>query len=206
MDGKIAQATQRYYYHHAYRRQQRLWFGYPISKYSDDLMAYQNIIHKTRPEVLVETGTYYGASALYFAQLFDAIGRGQVITIDIYPQAKRPSHPRIAYVRGSSLDDEIFAGIKRAVASGRCMVVLDSNHHYPHVLAELEKYHTLVTSECYLVVEDTFLNGHPVRKEWGPGPWEAVEKWLPGHPEFERPAALNGRLLTMNPGGWLRRT
>src|SRR5215510_7967726 len=80
------------------------WFGYRTIKTPMDMWAYQEIITETRPEVIVECGTAFGGSSLYFASLFDLLGRGQVITVDIEAQADLPSHPRITRIVGSSTD------------------------------------------------------------------------------------------------------
>jgi cephalosporin hydroxylase len=83
--------------------------------------------------------------------------------------------------------------------------VLDSDHACEHVLAELEAYGPLVTPGCYLIVEDTNVNGHPVLAEHGPGPAEAVETFLATGAIFDVDRDRERLLLTFNPGGYLRR-
>ncbi len=85
------------------------------------------------------------------------------------------------------------------------MVILDSDHSRDHVLRELELYSPLVTPGCYLVVEDTNVNGHPVSPEFGPGPMEAVEAFLETTNDFEVDRSREKLLLTFNPSGYLRR-
>jgi cephalosporin hydroxylase len=51
------------------------------------------------------------------------------------------------------------------------MVILDSDHNAAYVPARLEGYHALVTTGCYLVVEDTDINAYPVHPRRGAGPW-----------------------------------
>jgi cephalosporin hydroxylase len=81
-----------------------------------------------------------------------------------------PAHPRITYLQGSSTDPAILAGVReRAAGARRVMVVLDSDHSFAHVTAELEHYAPLVTPGDYLVVEDTNVNGRPVVPDFGPG-------------------------------------
>jgi cephalosporin hydroxylase len=50
------------------------------------------------------------------------------------------------------------------------------------VLRELAAYVPLMKSGDYLVVEDSCVNGHPVRPDFGPGPMEALEDYLQAHP------------------------
>jgi cephalosporin hydroxylase len=87
----------------------------------------------------------------------------------------------------------------------RVMVLLDSDHAEAHVRKELDLYAPLVTSGCYLIVEDTNVNGHPVYPLHGPGPMEAVQGWLPAHQEFEADRRREKFMLTFNPYGYLRR-
>src|SRR6266446_1016313 len=74
------------------------WFGHQLLKCPLDLWIYQELLVRIRPDFVVETGTYHGGSALYFATLFDQLGHGQVITVDIEVQPNRPEHSRISYV------------------------------------------------------------------------------------------------------------
>ena len=50
------------------------------------------------------------------------------------------------------------------------------------MLRELEAYVPLMQPGDYLVVEDSCVNGHPVRPEFGPGPMEAIEEFLGSRP------------------------
>jgi cephalosporin hydroxylase len=68
-----------------------------------------------------------------------------------------------------------------------------------------ESYHRLVAVGCYLIVEDTNVNGHPVLPDFGPGPRKAVERFLGAHPEFVVDPDRERSMLTLNPGGYLRR-
>ena len=50
------------------------WFGVRVFKCPFDLWVYQEILWALRPDIIVETGTAHGGSALYFAP---ALGRAQ---------------------------------------------------------------------------------------------------------------------------------
>lgn len=164
------------------------WHGVKLWKSPTDLWLYQELICEIRPALLIETGTAFGGSALFFAHQFDQIGHGRVLSIDINRvKPDYPRHPRISYLGGlGSTHKDTLAEVRSDVgrAQGPIMVSLDSDHSKAHVLAELAVYADFVTPNSYLIVEDTNVNGHPAYPEHGPGPWEAVEEWLPAHPEF----------------------
>jgi cephalosporin hydroxylase len=182
------------------------WLGVRTQKCPLDLWVYQELLHERRPELIIETGTAHGGSALYLACVCDQLGRGEVVSVDISPIEKRPLHDRVTYVTGSSTAPEIVAEVER-LADGRqeVLVILDSDHARDHVLDELRLYSRFVTAGGYLVVEDTNVNGHPVFPEHGPGPMEAVDAFLGERNDFEVDAAREKFFFTFNPRGFLRK-
>jgi cephalosporin hydroxylase len=182
------------------------WLGHRTLKCPLDLWSYQEILHEVRPELIIETGTYQGGSALFLASICDLLGKGNVLTIDVDRRDDRPRHPRITFLTGSSTSNAILRQVqRRARGASRVLVILDSGHAKDHVLAELDAYSPLVTPGSYLVVEDTNLNGHPVERDHGPGPAEAVAEFLERHDGFVRDERREKFLLTFNPGGYLEK-
>ena len=64
------------------------WRGQVIQKFPMDLMLLQEVIYENRPDIIVEIGTKYGASALFLQDILDLNGGGKVVTIDIKDQVK----------------------------------------------------------------------------------------------------------------------
>jgi cephalosporin hydroxylase len=182
------------------------WFGYQILKCPLDLWIYQELIVKTRPGVIVETGTFEGGSALFMAMIFDHIGAGRIISVDIEHKAHRPVHPRIRYVTGSSTDPAIVSAVMSDVGTESAMVILDSDHSANHVYDEILAYKKLVPRDGYMIVEDTNVNGHPTFPQFGPGPMEALDRFLGESSEFKIDERCQRFMMTLNPRGYLRRT
>jgi len=182
------------------------WLGNRILKCPLDLWIYQEIIYELKPDVIIETGTADGGSALFFASLFDLLGKGRILTIDLQEKKSWPKHERITYLVGSSVSDRIVEEVRRSTADAdRVMVVLDSDHSMKHVLEELQLYSEFVTRGSYLVVEDTNLNGHPVYPHFGPGPMEAVKAFLRECRAFAVDKERERFSMTFNPNGYLKR-
>lgn len=210
-DVRIADA-----FHEVFYRTERFasirWRGHECWKYPTDLIVYAELVHELEPEIILETGTYRGGSALFFADMLELVGpAAQVITVDIHSDTDlgpdpagrcRPVHDRIEYVHGSSTDPLIVSYVRQRIEGHKTLVVLDSEHTDSHVTDELAAYADLA---AYLVVEDTNLGGNPVLPGWGPGPMEAVRRFLADHPEWERDEWRERLLLTCAPNGFLRR-
>ena len=155
------------------------WHGHQILKCPMDMWIYQELIWKIKPDYIIETGTFRGGSALYYSHLFDLQGRGEVITIDVMERPNRPEHDRIHYLIGSSSDAEIFSQVQSMIGENKkVMVVLDSDHSRDHVVKEMQLWHSMVSQDSYMIVEDSNVNGYPVRPDFGPGPMEAINDFL----------------------------
>ena len=185
------------------------WLGVPLVKTPADILVLQQIIVETRPELIVETGVYVGGSAALFASVQEALGiDGKVIAIDVdlsFVHQRVRDNPRIELLEGSSTDPAIVSHIRAAAKEKRTMIDLDADHRAHHVLEELRTYSDLVTPNCYLIVEDSWFGGRPVREDAVPGPSEALDAWLAEDQPFESDRWRERYLLTQNPRGYLRR-
>lgn len=184
------------------------WMGQTIRQNVLDLWVIQETIAEVRPELLIETGTNYGGSALFYAHLFDLIGRGRVITVDV-TKLHDITHPRVDFLIGFSTSDEIMAHVRGAAraATGPVMVILDSDHSKQNVSKELCLYAPLVTPGSYVLVQDGMMDTMPVMRNGDqPGPLPAIREFVRDHPEFEVDREKCEKfLITHHPEGWLKR-
>ena len=198
------------------------WMGVPIIQLPADIMATQEVIWTTKPDIIIETGVARGGSLIFMASILEIIGKGKVIGVDIdIRQHNRESieaHPlskRINLVEGGSVDTDILAEVRSHIRKdSKVMVVLDSDHSRSHVLNECRAYGPMVTQGCYLVVADTLV-GHVEEKDaptnrsklWfkGNDPLSATNDYLKENDRFEIDDEINGKLvLSSSPGGYLK--
>jgi cephalosporin hydroxylase len=196
------------------------WMGLPIIQFPQDILAMQELIWTTQPDLIVETGIARGGSLVFYASMLELLGReGRVIGIDIdIRQPNRDAiegHPmfrRIDLIEGSSVAGEVVREVKR-LSSGRgtVLVVLDSNHTHDHVLQELQLYSPLVGLGGYVVVFDTVIESMPTGsfpgRPWDKGnnPATAVRTFLDENDRFEVDESIEDKLqITVAPGGYLK--
>lgn len=196
------------------------WLGLPIIQMPPDVIATQEVIWETKPDVIVETGVARGGSLILYASILQLIGKGKVIGIDIdirpHNRDSIESHPlahRIELIQGSSIDENLVADVRKRIPAGsKVMVILDSNHTHQHVYDELKLYAPLVTEGQFLIVADTVVEDIPAQEHrprpWGPGdnPATAMQAFLKEDQRFAPDPFINAKLLiTSSPGGYLRR-
>src|SRR5262245_27601168 len=88
------------------------WLGHRALKCPFDLWIYQEILYEVQPELIIETGTYLGGSALFLASICDLLGHGEVVTIDADRREGLPRHPRITYLTGSSTSRGVLGRVR----------------------------------------------------------------------------------------------
>jgi len=184
------------------------WMGRPIWQYPLDAWLMQEVIAELRPDLIVETGTYQGGSAYFFACVCDLLGRGEIVSIDIAPQGTMP-HPRITYVTGCSVDPRVVSTVAQQIArckAKRVLISFDSDHGSTHVMRELEAYAFQVPLGSYIHIQDGCIDELSTFRSARPGPKPAVKTFLKRHPEFIRDLELERRyVLTAHPYGWIKR-
>lgn len=186
------------------------WFGIPTWQNPNDAWIIQEIISETKPEFIVETGTFRGGSAVLWATILREVNAaGRVITIDIEDMSDRARNLEISrmitFIIGSSTDKKVVSHIADLTRGKRVLVILDSNHSRDHVLNELKSYSEMVSVGSYIVVQDSNVNGHPVYSNHGPGPMEAIEAFLASNENFAPDRERERLMHTTNPKGYLKR-
>lgn len=173
------------------------WMGRPVIQLPDDMIRIQEVIWRVRPDVIVETGVAHGGSLVFYASLFEAMGHGRVIGVDIdireHNRAAIEAHPlspRIQLIQGSSTSPCTVSTVRQRIAPDESvLVLLDSNHSRAHVEAELDNYAPMVSPGSYIVACDGImaqLAGAPrTAPDWTwNNPIAAVEAFLARNPNF----------------------
>ena len=218
----IWRRTAGYLYHKWYYERDKVWIhtrflGIMTMKSVSDMWNYQEIITDIKPAIIIEFGSFAGGSAIFF----DMIGRAvnpdiKVFSVDIDHSLLDPrvkDYPEIEFLESSSTD----AGVARRIAAlrtenpGPAFFILDSDHSKKHVLSEMISIRDVLQPNDYVIVEDANVNGHPIEKNWGAGPFEAMEEYFRRYPDdysrdtqreqkFAFTFATNGFLVFRNKG------
>ena len=199
------------------------WFGLPIIQLPADIIATQEVIWKSKPNVIIETGVARGGSLIFLSSMVELLGGGKVIGVDIdirkHNKESILNHPlskNIKLVEGGSTDQSTIKKVTSYLDDkSRVMVILDSDHSFDHVLSELNRYSPLVARGCYLVVADT-LAGRLKRDEFPKGrtkvwcegdePLSALNHFMSNSADFVFDDEINDKLvLSSSPGGYIKR-
>jgi len=205
------------------------WLGRPIIQYPQDIVQFQEIVWRTKPDLIIETGIAHGGSLVLSASMLALLeisspppkhNKRMVLGIDIdirkHNRKAIEAHPlakKIKMLEGSSIDENLVKEVRDFAKNFQSiMICLDSNHTHEHVLRELELYAPLTSVGNYCIVWDTVVEDMPEGstpdRPWGKGnnPKTAVWEYLKTHTEFEIDKDIQNKLLiTVAPDGYLRR-
>jgi cephalosporin hydroxylase len=186
--------------------------GVPAWKCPFDYVIYQMIMEEVNPDLIVEIGTNYGGSALYFADLCELMGNGIVHTIDVVDKVtdlKVKNNNRIKrFLNGwKGYDVELLSSYKKI------LIIDDGSHEYEDVLGALEKLSKYVSVGSYYIVEDGIIDELASlkvldAKKYCGGPIKAISKFLSQNKNFEidkKWCNFFGQNATFNVNGYLKR-
>jgi len=218
MWGRVA-ANERWY--------EQRWLGVPIWQMPEDLIRLQEICVEVQPDWIVETGTKFGGSAIFFASLLELTGKrqGGVITIDIASTSEAretfSTHALRHYVKKVIVEDAAAASVGEQVGNtlgdnpGKVLIFLDDNHNADHVYREMELYAPFVSTESYLIVADTIyqdLAGTPIGMPTdkypdvaASNPRIAVARFMETRADFERDCRFMDKGVGNFPDGFLKK-
>lgn len=200
------------------------WYETGVMQSPVDLISYMECIIRTRPHIIIETGTAVGGGALFYADILRHIhgsGNFRIITIEIDPKNIRQdlkSVPEIISIIGNSTEPEIIDkvySLTKSYCPNQVMVTLDSDHSDEHVARELGSYADIVSPGQYLIVQDTYLglywggnvspNSPDAKFDYNGSPLAAVEAFLSCDDRYEVDLFPQRWIITQCPFGFLRR-
>ena len=184
----------------------------------NDAQVISEILFDVKPDLIIETGTNNGGSALYWAaHLSKFMENFRIVTMDVVtidqiiaeipsddPRKNKLFQDHVVCILRSSTAAETIAEIEGHVSrASRVLVLLDSNHDYWHVLQEMDLYHKYVSKGSYMIVEDTKLD----RLLKAPGPMKAAQDWIAAnqHLDFVVDKGREYLYYTQHKNGFLKK-
>jgi cephalosporin hydroxylase len=199
------------------------YLGITLQKFPEDLRVYEHLLWESRANVVIELGTKYGGSALWFNDRLQSLARhGRiaepvVISVDHKLRSARASLSKfgasaasVKLIEGDVLDPELPDIVAEHIPKGAtCFVVEDTAHEFETTLAALRGFSRFVGPGGYFVVEDGCVDVEEMRAErsWPRGVLPAIDAFLAG-PEgaaFEVRRDLERYGISCHVGGFLRR-
>jgi len=172
-----------------------------------DYVIYQMLLFELKPDLIIEIGTNKGGSALYFADMLDIIGQGEIHTIDILKDETPPivnSNPRIKrFTDGYQGYD-----LSNAERFKKILVIEDGSHTYEDTLATIQKFSPVVSKDSYLIVEDGIITELGMEAKFNGGPLRAIEEFTNLNTDFiidRRWCDMFGTNATFNVNGYLKK-
>ncbi len=199
------------------------WFDIGAMQTPVDFITYMECITRTKPRVLIETGTCGGAGTMFYADILRRIhgsNNFRIVTIELLQNQigqDLKKIPEIISIIGSSTDSDIITEVYRLAKDvpGPIMITLDSDHSAEHVAKELGAYADIVSPGQYLIVQDTYLglfwggtnepNSPDAQFDYKGSPLGAVEAFLSCDNRFELDTYPQRWILTQCPFGFLYR-
>lgn len=159
------------------------WLGVSCQQDPMDAFAIQEMLWKVKPDLVIEVGTNTGGGAIFYSHIMRAYNpKALVLTLDVLPAPhdwnshlaqitcdeceSAKDHPYwkdggIVFLQGNAGKNETFVEeIRERYASRaeKILVIEDAGHSYEGTYLNLMALAPLVTSQSYILVQDTKLD------------------------------------------------
>tara|TARA_B100000575_G_C23138352_1_gene661892 strand:- start:3310 stop:4050 length:741 start_codon:yes stop_codon:yes gene_type:complete len=191
------------------------WLNRPIIQYPQDIVAIQELIWETEPDLIIECGVAHGGSVILSASILALLNmkikkKRMVLGIDIEVRPKNKKilnnhflKKYIKLIEQSSIDKKTIAKVANiAKKYKKVLIFLDSSHTYEHVLKELELYSQFVSKNSYIVVFDTTIGKFKNKNLYPNRPWnfknspmQSVKKFVKNDKKFIIDKKWNNKLI-----------
>lgn len=141
---------------------------------------------------IVQLGHFYGYSSLLLGFVLRQMRNGQLVSIDISPEATKFTkiwirraglEAVVTPLLGDSAAAESADAAEAVLGGPPQLIVVDSSHAYAHTLRELDLWVQRLPLGGIMALHDT----SGLAQEWDPsgegGVLRALREWLPRHPE-----------------------
>jgi cephalosporin hydroxylase len=171
-----------------------------------DYVMYQMIISELKPDLIIEIGTRKGGGAYYMADLLDSMGKGIIHTVDIEDDVDPivKEHGRIKFFTDgwSGYDLELTKNFDTI------LLIEDASHMYEDTIGVLRKFHSIVSVDSYIIIEDGIINELGMEKKYNGGPLRAIREFMSEQSNFivdRKWCDMFGTNATFNVNGFLKK-
>lgn len=214
------------------RFQYMSWMGVFVQQDPIDAFAIQDMLWRTKPDLVIEIGTNTGGGAIFYATIMKAYNKdAKIVTLDVKPVSNwnqrnndkcvgcylGTEHPwwsdgMINFVQGRVTEQATRDKVQKFVDDAKKVLVIeDASHRYPDTLENIEATYHWVSPGSYLLVQDTkmdrFVAG--LGRKYGRykfGPMRSVDEFMAKHSDkFVIDRRFEYLLYSQHHRGWLKR-
>jgi cephalosporin hydroxylase len=195
-------------YAHALGPNQYEYHGITMWKNPFDLAIYTRLIEIEQPKLVIELGSFKGASAMWFADQMEEAGLDpNVVSVDVNPVSE--TYPDVTFITGDARKLAQVFDPSLIKCPHPWLVIDDADHVSTTTFLILEYFHKHLRKNDMIVVEDTIIEVLGEQHTYGGGPAQGLSLFLQRHddeyavqPEY---CDMFGQNATWNINGYLRR-
>lgn len=176
-----------------------------------DLSLYTKLLWSLKPRTIIEIGSAYGGSALWFADTLSSFNlNSHIYSIDLDISKIDIIDDRITFIQGSlfNLDSLLPERFIRNL-SRPLLIIEDSSHFYDATYHVLNFFKSLLEKGEYIIIEDGIVrNLGENYKQYNDGPNKAIEQFIERNKDFvidTNYCDFFGHNYTWNTNGFLKK-